>query len=187
MRTRLGIVCGVVLALGLLLVPAVGTAATDPTFALSGSTFTPGATIAFSGTGWDCTDGGDVTISVGGLGVITTVTPDPTGAITGSFTAPSVTGHYIAVADGHNSACGAALTATFDVAVPTTTTTTTTTTTVPATTTTTTTVPSATTTTTTVTTVPPTTTTTVEPETGPGEPEAPPAAVTATEPLAVSG
>jgi hypothetical protein len=87
-----------------------------PTIVLSTTTPTTGQTIMLSGSGWDCTDGGSVTISIGGLGVITTVTPDSNGGISVSFAAPLITDSYIAVADGHNSACGTPLIASFTVA-----------------------------------------------------------------------
>ena len=74
-------------------------------FSLDDSQYSPGATVTFSGLGWKCTGGGDVTISVNGA-TVATATPSATGSISGTFTAPTVLGNHVALADGNNSACG---------------------------------------------------------------------------------
>jgi hypothetical protein len=74
-------------------------------FSLDDSQYSPGATVAFSGVGWKCTGGSDVTVSVNGA-TVATATPSATGSISGTFTAPGVLGNHIALADGNNPACG---------------------------------------------------------------------------------
>jgi hypothetical protein len=77
----------------------------ETSFSLDDSQYAPGATVTFSGVGWKCTGGGNVTISVNGA-MVATATPSATGSISGTFTAPAVLGNHIAVADGNNPACG---------------------------------------------------------------------------------